>query len=308
MFNLRLYKGQNNIKRVWFYVTVTPDTIVDRSYKFSPLETISTLYPNSDHFYVVSWTTVNPIASVLGASKISITINNVFSLSSTYCNLATTAAAYDGRGIMCELSAGGAVINLKNLADVPAGATFNLTIQLRSTSTTSTVSPTLDIKTHHGNGKIVDQALSVPFATTPLTNTNLTVFNTFDVPTSFTSTRGITAGYFGNLLVSFRPRVSATVSDGSKMVLSMPTGFSPSVNALNLPLSCRLNNIRYVCTYTINPFVITMTGTNNGFTTGTNVINITTLYQTSNGVFFPSSSGRHLLTLEIINNTSSQSL
>ena len=89
------------------------------------------------------------------------------------------------------------------------------------------------------------------------------------------------------------------------MVLSMPTGFSPSVNALNLPLSCRLNNIRYVCTYTINPFVITMTGTNNGFTTGNNVINITTLYQTSNGVFFPSSSGRHLLTLEIINNTSS---
>lgn len=156
MFNLRLYKGQNNIKRVWFYVTITPDTIVDRSYKFSPLETITTLYPNSDHFYVVSWTTVNPIASVSGASKISITINNVFAFSSTYCNVATTAAAYDGRQIMCELSAGGSVVSLKNLADVPAGATFNLTIQLRSTSTTSTVSPTLDIKTYHGNGKLVD--------------------------------------------------------------------------------------------------------------------------------------------------------
>jgi hypothetical protein len=128
------------------------------------------------------------------------------------------------------------------------------------------------------------------------------------VPTSFTSIRAITAGYFGNLLVSFRPQLSTTVDDGSKIILSMPTGFSPSGNVLSLPLSCRLNNVRYACTYTINPFVITMTGTNNGFTAGTNVINITTLYQSSNGVNFPSSSGRYLLALEIINNTSSQSL
>lgn len=209
---------------------------------------------------------------------------------------------------MCELSAGGTVVNLKNLADLPAGATFNLTLQLRSTSSASTVSPTLDIKTYHGNGKIVDQALNVPFAITPLTNTNLVVFTTFDLPTSYTSIRAITAGYFGNLLVSFQPKLSTTVNDGSKIVLSMPTGFSPTVNSLGLPLSCRLNGIRYTCIYSINPFVITMTGTNNGFTTGSNVINITTLYQTSNGVYFPSTSGRYLLTLEIINNTSSVSL
>jgi hypothetical protein len=154
----------------------------------------------------------------------------------------------------------------------------------------------------------VDQALNVAFAITPLPNANLTIFNAFSLPSSSVSTRAITAGYFGHLLVSFQPESSGTVVNGSKIVLTMPSGFSPATNSLGLPLSCKLNGVRFACTYTVSPFVVTLTSTNNSFTTSSNVINITTEYQNSNGVYFPATQGRYQLQLEILNKTTGESL
>lgn len=51
-----------------------------------------------------------------------------------------------------------------------------------------------------------------------------------------------------------------------------------------------------------------MTGTNSSFSTGTNVINITTEYQNKNGINYPTTQGRYLLQLEIVNSTSSGTL
>ncbi len=189
-------------------MAINPDTIVTKSYNFAPSETIATLYPNSNHFYIVTWTTVNPLLSMSGNSYINVVFNNIFTFGSNYCQLTTSASSYDGRTIFCDLTAGGTQVLIKNLADLPAGATFNLTVQLTSTSTASTVSPTVNIYTYYGNGNLVDQALSVPFATTPLPNTNLAVLTSFTVPSAFTTVRAITAGYFGPLLVSFQPQSS----------------------------------------------------------------------------------------------------
>lgn len=86
-----------------FAVTVLPDTIATASYAFAPNETITTLYPNSDHFYTVNWTTVNPLLTQGGNAYMEITLNNVFTLSSTHCTVTTTATHYDSRGLICQL-------------------------------------------------------------------------------------------------------------------------------------------------------------------------------------------------------------
>lgn len=279
-------------------MTINPDTITTRSYSFHSNETITSLYPNSDHFYTVSWTTVNPLLTQGGNAYITVTIDNIFTFSSTYCQLTTSASPYsDTRGIICELAKAGTVVTIKNLADVPAGATFSINLQLRSTTSTNPVSPTVTIKTYYGNGALVDQAINVPFAIASLPNANMVVFNTFTLPSSSVSTRAITAGYFGHLLVSFQPESSSTVINGSKIILTMPSGFSPATNTAGLPLSCKINAVRFACTYTVSPFVITLLNTNNTFSTGTNVINITTEYQNSNGVYFPITQGRYQLQL-----------
>jgi len=168
---------------------------------------------------------------------------------------------------------------------------------MTSISTAATVSPTVTIKTYYGNNAIVDQAVNIPFAITPLTNTNLTVLSSFSLPSYITSSKGITAGYFGHLLIAFDPVDSATVVNGSRLVLTMPNEFTPASNTLGLPLSCILNNKRLPCTYTINPFVVTVTKANSSFTTGSNILNITTEYQNVNGINFPSSQGRYYLQL-----------
>lgn len=68
-------------------------------------------------------------------------------------------------------------------------------------------------------------------------------------------------------------------------------------------MSCRINGKRFPCTYTLSPFKVTITGTNSQFTAGQNIINITTEYQNSNGIFYPITNGRKYLSLEILNMT-----
>jgi len=82
-------------------VNIATDTITDRSYKFSPLSTVTSLYPNANHFYLVSWALVNPLKSLNGNSYIIVTLNNIFTLGSNYCKLETNAVAFDVRGILC---------------------------------------------------------------------------------------------------------------------------------------------------------------------------------------------------------------
>lgn len=302
-FYFRSFLGETTQKKVYFYVNVNPDTITDFSYKFAPSETVTTLYPNSNHLYVVSFATVNAFQSVGGNSYVLITLNNIFTLASTYCQITTTATSYDSRGIFCQLTQGGSQVYLKNLADVPAGSTFNITLELISTSVAATVSPTVNIQTYWGNGALVDQALNVPFKTTPLTNTNLTVLTSFSLPSAWTSTRAITANYFGHLLVNFDPLDAWTVLNGTTIILTMPTGFFPGNNTLGLPLRCQINGVRFSCTYTLSPFTITIAKTNSSFSSGLNVINITTEYQNKNGIQYPSTQGRYVLQLEIQNTT-----
>jgi hypothetical protein len=141
-----------------------------------------------------------------------------------------------------------------------------------------------------------------------LSNTNLTVFSSFSFPSFSTSTRPITAGYFGPLLLVIDPVDTATVVNGSKFIITLSPEFQPATNSLNLPISCILNLKRFACTYTINPFVVTITSTNNSFTTGQNTLNITTEYQNKNGIYFPSSQGRYMLQAEIRNASTDESL
>ena len=85
------------------------------------------------------------------------------------------------------------------------------------------MNPTVTVKTYYGNDALVDQAVDVAFATTPLSNENLVVLKDFSLPEFTTSERSLTAGYFGPLLISFDPVDSSTVINGSKIILTMPT-------------------------------------------------------------------------------------
>lgn len=127
-FRIRVFQNGVTIKKGWFYVSVNPDTITTRSYTFHTSETVTTLYPKSNHLYTISWTTVNPLLSLSGNSYIKVVINDVFTFSSSYCQLTSSGSAYDGRNIFCDLSAGGTIVLIKNLADLPAASTFSLTV------------------------------------------------------------------------------------------------------------------------------------------------------------------------------------
>jgi hypothetical protein len=144
-------------------------------------------------------------------------------------------------------------------------------------ATSSTVTPTVTIKTYSSVGNIVDQAINVPFNTTTIANTNLATLTSFTITNPQISPKTkIMKGYFGNLLLNFQPSKVSTISGSSYIVITMTSDFYPYSNIINLPMICLLNNVRLPCTYSLNPFIVTISSVTNNFVISSNLINITT--------------------------------
>ena len=90
-----------------------------------------------------------------------------------------------------------------------------------TTSSANPVIPTVSIITYYTTNKIVDQVLNAGFTNSPsLTNTNLPTMTTFTIPNPQTIERSPTLGYFGNLLLNFRPVVSNSITIGYYLKLT----------------------------------------------------------------------------------------
>ena len=97
-FKIRVYKSGSYIKHAQFPIEIIPDTIDPPTYEFNQLlESETVLYPETKHYYTVSFTTVNPLPAT--SSFIEITLDNFFTLASDFCILTTTAPSDDSRGI-----------------------------------------------------------------------------------------------------------------------------------------------------------------------------------------------------------------
>ncbi len=156
---------------------------------------------------------------------------------------------------------------------------------MSTSSSAGTVSPTVNVITYVSGGSKVDQYLNAPFSPASISNTNLQTLSTFDFSKSYEFLKPIRKGYFGDLIVYYDSGLSqSSANSATSLVLTFTPEFYPYSNVLNLPLSCRIFNggstTRYPCTYTLNPFEVTITGLGSGsLNVGmNNVINITTNY------------------------------
>jgi hypothetical protein len=72
----------------------------------------------------------------------------------------------------------------------------------------------------------------------------------------------------------------SNANSATSMILTFTAEFYPYSNTISLPLSCKINGARYACSYTLNPFEVTITGLVSGsLNVGiNNVVNITTNY------------------------------
>ena len=275
-FRLRVYKNNAYVRHSYFTVTIDPEPLDPPTYEFhQALETDTQLYPNTNQYFSISWTTINYLPA--GTSYFEITLDNFFTLASKYCVLTTNATGVDGRGIECEIWVTENKILLQHLAEMNGGTTFQLDLELTSTSTAGSISPTVSITSYYDTDKIVDTISSSPLSTTTISNTNLETFTTFDIPNPQTVERRPSKGYFGHLLFKFKPRLSSSVGNGDNIIFTFTSEFYPYSNQTNLPMICQINSQRYSCTYSLNPFVVTFYDVDNGFSSSSeNDINITT--------------------------------
>lgn len=301
-FYLRIYNNNNYVKNVVFNVVITPETLNAPTYSYSSLESLSVIYPRTDHYYTITFVTKNPLPAA--TSYITLTLDNYFTLSQKYCVVTTTAPDHDTRGIECEIWQGENKVLLQNLGAVPTGTSFSVSLQMRTTSTSASIAPTVSIITYYSATNIVDRVLNAAFATPSISVTNLQTLSTFGVANPQKIERSPTKGYFGHLLLYFRPVVSNSNTIGYFLVLTFTNEFYPSTNQLGLPLSCKINSVRLPCSYTLNPFTVTISEVTNKLNLGSdNFVNITTDYLDLNGINYPANQGRYLIQAQVINNT-----
>lgn len=67
-------------------------------------------------------------------------------------------------------------------------------------------------------------------------------------------------------------------------------------------MSCRINGVRLKCSYTFNPFTVTIQDVGGRLNIGSdNIVNITTDYLDLNGIYYPATQGRYLIQARITN-------
>jgi hypothetical protein len=218
--------------------------------------------------------------------------------------LTTTAQAWDGKGIECEVWQGNTKVLIQNMKEAVVGDTFTLIVQMTTTSSAASISPTVSVITYVSGGSKVDQFLNAPFSPASITNTNLQTLSSLDFSKAYEFLKPIRKGYFGDLIVLYDSGLSqSSANSGRSLLLTFTPEFYPYSNILNLPLSCRINGIRYPCSYTLNPFEVTITEMFSGSLNAGNssVINITTTYLERNGIHFPPNQGRYLFKSQLRN-------
>jgi hypothetical protein len=193
---------------------------------------------------------------------------------------------------------------IDNMQAVNTGDTFSLTVQMSTTSSAATLTPTVSIYTYVSGGSIVDQVVSKPFSPASLTNTNLQTLTSLDMTQAYVFSTPITAGYFGNLIMNYQPN-TGSYSTIKTLTITLTSQFYPYSNQVGLPLSCKFNSVRYLCTYTLAPFAITINNLVGQISSSNNVVNITTNYLAVDGINFPSAQGRYLLTTQAYNSAAS---
>jgi hypothetical protein len=152
---------------------------------------------------------------------------------------------------------------------------------MTTSSSAASISPTVSVITYVSGGNKVDQVLNAAFSPGSVSNTNLQTLAAFDFSKSYEFLKPIRKGYFGDLIVLYDSGLSqSSANTGSSLVLTFTADFFPYSNVVNLPLSCRINGVRYACSYTLNPFEVTITGMVSGSLNvgNSSVVNITTNY------------------------------
>jgi hypothetical protein len=162
------------------------------------------------------------------------------------------------------------------MKQVVAGNTFTLNVELTTPTTLSSFTPQVSIYTYASTGNLVDNIINSPFTSGAITNTNLKTMTSFSVFSPYTISNTIKNGYFGDLILNYDPLPTSVVSSGYYLTITLTSEFYPYSNQLGLPLSCRINSFRYLCTYTLAPFTVVINNITNKISTGNNVINITT--------------------------------
>lgn len=101
------------------------------------------------------------------------------------------------------------------------GNTFSLTVEMSTTYTTASFTPTVSIYTYASTGIMVDRIINSPFTTGAITNTNLNTLTSFNVIQPYKISKTIQKGYFGDLIVTYDPYNSNVVtSSGTYLVLT----------------------------------------------------------------------------------------
>ena len=98
------------------------------------------------------------------------------------------------------------------MKETVVGETFTLNVQMTTSSSSGSLSPTVSIYTYNNvnGGSLVDQVLNAAFSPASITNTNLQTLSTFDFSKSYEYLKPIKKGYFGDLILNYDPGLSTS--------------------------------------------------------------------------------------------------
>jgi len=286
-FKARVFDNAGNvIQKLQQSVTLSKATITVIGFDKASTET--TLYLNSEHLFVVSWTSINTIPAGGSISLVFAGISQQAS-SDFYCLTSglTVLSTNTVQGITCTQSSSTTIL-LTNLDIMTASS--NIQVSLRLVTGTVNTAAIVTVSTYMDNAQteLVEQGAATE-ATAYSTATGLSDFYVY-------SNIAIT-GRISQVLpvvITLQP-TSSTIY---YIVVTFPTGFSsPSSTTSDYPY-CLLGTLRVSCSYTLSPLVYTVTLMS--ALSGSNSLTLSTIYSNPlNGILMPTTAAYYNLQVSL---------
>jgi hypothetical protein len=276
------YDGSGRtVDKVMMFLTYSQQSIVGY---FDFIET--TLYSGLSQWYSISFENSN--TKVSNYPLIRVTLDSLMMYSDpVQCN-STTLQPYNETGIEYRLEST-QVLAIWNIKTLTPGGTYQINCRMRTASTklASPISPTLDIEIHHNStlsshvtgtyGVMLRQAPATGFLAKP---------QTFTIKNPQILNKKARINYVGPLFLDFINsfdsiafKNNTNLSINLKIILhnhryNQAGWRTPQIDSD--PPVCKVNTVRYSCSWTNNPLSVTITAPN--VVIGENKIEITSEY------------------------------
>ncbi|KAL4505213.1 hypothetical protein ABPG72_016280 [Tetrahymena utriculariae] len=307
VFKVRAMKAGKVVNKHTFNVNIASATIISKIFDVVPSANVqnninTVIRQNEEHEFYIKFTTITEMPR---DSLIKFTFYNIqtqvqqYKRHFNYCKIISGLQPYDQTPIQCTVP-NTQVFQVTHFDYVPAGTQIEIHFRLLNQGGPA-LNPSVDIETYYGpsNTNLIDSTYAIPDNTPNISTNNQDSQVEFKVLDQPVRQEKREKSYVGPVIINFATNNLQTLK---YIKVTFDNNFSTPRSYGVDSLICLINEVRFFCSYTINPMIVIIDMSSNTISllAQNNRLSISTEYVSPlDGILHPSVEGFYPIHIEM---------